>query len=296
MSTNYQRTRSPYPMSWVNHREIGPFYEGPVFIWDIDKTYLNTRFSQLKGLLRIPFELGDDKDAYPGVVSLLQGLREGPSGDQYCPLYFVSASPRQIRDSIERKMLLDGIEFDGLTFKDPLYLFMLGQFSQLTEQIAFKLAALLRLAGDLPNGAQCHLFGDDAEQDALIYSLFGDVIAGRLRGDALSAVLLKLEVRDVYCKRLVKAVAKLPVRELVRSISIHLVREPDGASIAGFGPHVVGYASAGAVAKNLVEQGLLGERSAAQVMAGSAPGHVVRGAADADAQGWLTPRTSRTSG
>jgi hypothetical protein len=296
MPTSYQRTRSPYPMSWVNHREIGPFYEGPVFIWDIDKTYLNTRFSQLKGLLRIPFELGVDKAAYPGVVALLQGLREGPNSDQHCPLYFVSASPRQIRESVERKMLLDGIEFDGLTFKDPLLLFLRGQFSQLTEQIAFKLAALIRLAGDLPNGAQCHLFGDDAEQDALIYCLFGDVIAGRLRGEDLKGSLLALGVRDVYCKKIVEEVAKLPGRELVRSVSIHLVREPDGASIAGFGPHVVGYASAGAVAQDLVERGLLGERSASQVMAGSDSGEVVRGAADADPQGWLTPRSSRSNG
>ncbi len=294
MSTDYQRTRTPYPMSWVNHREIGPFYEGPVYIWDIDKTYLNTRFSQLKGLLRIPFELGVDKDAYPGVVALLQGLREGPDGDQHCPLYFVSASPRQIRDSVERKMLLDGIEFDGLSFKDPLHLFMRGQFSQLTEQIAFKLAALVRLAGDLPDGAQCHLFGDDAEQDALIYSLFGDIIAGRLRGDDLLATLLALGVRDVYCKKIVTAVAALPARELVRSISIHLVRAADGASIGGFGPHVSGYASAGAVASHLVREGLLGERSAQHVMAGSSPGEVVRGAVDADPEGWLTPRSYRS--
>lgn len=293
MSTSYQRTRFPYPMSWVNHREIGPFYKGPVYVWDIDKTYLNTRFSQLKGLLRIPFELGVDKDAYPGVVALLQGLREGPDGQQHCPLYFVSASPRQIRESVERKMLLDGIEFDGLTFKDPLHLFMRGQFSQLTEQIAFKLSALLQLACNLPDGAQCHLFGDDAEQDALIYSLFGDISAGRLRGDDLKATLLALGVRDVYCKKVIAAVATAPTRELVRSIHIHLVRAADGASIGGFGPHVVGYASAGAVAGHLAAEGLLGERSARLVMAGSDAGEVVRGAMDADPGGWLTPRSYR---
>ena len=155
------------------------------------------------------------------------------------------------------------------------------------------MAALLRLAGQLPDGAQCHLFGDDAEQDALIYSLFGDVVAGRLRGPDLAATLLGLGIRDTYCKRIVAAVATAPIRELVQSVSIHLVHHPDGASIAGFGPHVVGYTAAGAVARSLVVQGLLGARAGETVVARSGVGEIVRGAVEATPGGWLTPRGYR---
>src|SRR4051812_48106233 len=87
---------------------------GAGFVWDIDKTYLDTRFSQLKGLAGIPFEFGIDKRALPGTVELPRGLRDGPTGREHRPLYFVSASPPQIAPAIERKMLLDGVEWDGI--------------------------------------------------------------------------------------------------------------------------------------------------------------------------------------
>ncbi len=293
MSTRYQRTNTPYPMAWLNHREVGPFYDGPVFVWDIDKTYLNTRFSQLKGLMKIPLEFGIDKDAYPGVVSLLQGLREGPDRDGHRPLYFVSASPRQIASSIERKMLLDGIEYDGITFKDPLRLLFRGQFDQLKEQIAFKLSALLRLASEMPLRAQWHLFGDDAEQDALIYALFADASAGRLRGDDLLTTLVSLGVKREYARAIVARFNRLEPAERVAAIFIHLVQHPDGASITPFGPRVVGYASAGAVVRALVLRGLLGTRHAERVGLRAGSGDCVRGGALLDEHGWFTPKLHR---
>ncbi len=293
MSSEYRRLDRPYPMARVNHREFGPFYQGPVFIWDIDKTYLDTRFSQLKGLLRIPFEAGLDKRAYPGVVSLLQALRDGPADREHRPLYFISASPRQLRGHVEKKMLLDGIEFDGITFKDPLKVLFRGQLDQLKEQVAFKLSALLLLAEELPDGARCHLFGDDAEKDALIYSLFGDVVAGRLRGAELEWTLRELGVRSDYAHNVARRTAPMPPRELVEAIHIHLVRHPDGSTIADFGPHVVGYTGAGAVAKLLAERGLLAAEQAALIAEEAGPSELRRGAADPVATGWLTPPSYR---
>ena len=49
-------------------------------ICDIDKTYLNTRFSTWRGLARIPFEWAIDKAPISGMVPLLRGLRRGGRG------------------------------------------------------------------------------------------------------------------------------------------------------------------------------------------------------------------------
>ena len=110
-----------YPLCEIDNRSLPPDYAGPVFIWDVDKTYLSTHFSSLQGLVRIPVEFPIDKRAIPGMPELVRGLRKGRGAGVACaPLYFITASPPQLRSALENKMLLDGVEFDGITFKDWL--------------------------------------------------------------------------------------------------------------------------------------------------------------------------------
>ena len=261
----------------IVHRELPPDYVGPVFVWDIDKTYLDTRFSQLKGLLRIPFEFAVDKREIPGTRELLVGLRSGPSGREHLPLFFVSASPYQIRRSVEKKMLLDGVEFDGITFKDPLKALRRGQFDQLKHQAAFKLSALMLLVQELPAGAKLYLFGDDAEADALIYCLLADITAGRLAGAGLAKALLGLGVRTEYAGHLTSLADELPVREALAGIYVHLVRYPSGESIREFSTRVVGYDTVCAAAAHLAGLGLLSAQALSAVQAVASPGEPVFG-------------------
>ena len=291
--SEYRYHPDPVPLYRSSERELGPFYRGPVFVWDIDKTYLDTRFSQLRGLLRIPLELGVDKRAIAGTVPLLKGLREGPGRQEHRPVYFISASPFQLHRTIERKMLLDGVEFDGITFKDPLRALLRGRFSHLKEQVGFKLAALLRLSMDLPDGVRLHLFGDDAEQDAMICSLFGDVVAGRLRGLELTVILQRLGVKERYVDSLVQFAGELPARDLVEGVYIHLVRQPGKASIAAFGPHVVGCPTMTAAAALMSACGLVGMETLAAVRKEAGPSMPVSGGAEALPEGRLTPLVNR---
>lgn len=172
------------------HRSSDRVYEGDwagdVFVWDIDKTYLDTRFSSLRGLLAIPFELAIDKRALGGTVPLLRALRVGPDprAPRFSPLYFVSGSPPGLRGVVEKKMLLDGVQPDGIAFKEQLKLLKSGRPKAIKEQVGYKLAALLLLRAELPVGARFHLFGDDVESDMEAFLLFGRVCAG-LRGRAL---------------------------------------------------------------------------------------------------------------
>ncbi len=154
-------------------------YRGDILIWDIDKTYLDTHFSSWRGLARIPFELAIDKRTIPGAVPVLRALRRGPGNESaLVPLFFVSGSPPQLRRVIERRMMIDGVDFDGITFKDQLKLLLSGRPSGITAQVGYKLTALLLYKKKLPDGAHFLLFGDDVERDAEIFTLFGDICAG----------------------------------------------------------------------------------------------------------------------
>ena len=177
-----------------NDRRLPPDYEGDVLVWDIDKTYLATRFSSWRGLVSIPFEMAVDKETLPGAVPLLRALRHGPGPESaIVPLFFVSGSPVQLRGVIERRMTLDGVDYDGVTFKDQLGLLLAGHPRRIAEQVGYKLAALLLYRAEVPDGARWLLFGDDVEADATAFALFGEVCAG-LRGRALAARLEDLGV------------------------------------------------------------------------------------------------------
>lgn len=287
---DYEQVRAPFPMVRKIQRALDPDYSGPAYIWDIDKTWLDTRISQVKGMLKIPFEFAIDKRALPGTTALLHALREGPTGREHRPLYFITASPPFIRKAIERKMLIDGIEFDGVTYKDQVEVFRRRQFGSLREHTAFKLGALLLLARAFPVGTQIYMFGDDAERDPLIYSMFADICAGRLRGDALIAAQLRLGVLPEYARDVATLADSLPACERVRGIHINLVREPDGSRIRECDPRVVGYPSAGAAARYLCERGLISERGRDRVIGA---GEVVFGQAPVDPDGWWTSAHTR---
>lgn len=284
----YELIRSPFPMVRKLQRSLPDDYAGPAYIWDIDKTWLDTRFSQLRGMLKIPFEFAIDKQALPGTTALLHALRQGPSEREHRPLYFITASPPFIRKAIERKMLIDGIEFDGITYKDQVEVFRRREFGSLKEHTAFKLGALLLLARAFPRATQVYLFGDDAERDPLLYCMFADICAGRLRGDRLVRTQMQLGALQRYAVDVAELAEQVPARELVHGVHIHLVREPDGGRIREFGSRVIGYSSAGAIASLLCERGLISARGRDRV---EGDGAVLFGEAPDDPSGFWTPRS-----
>ena len=188
--------KTPAFIDQSNERQLPDDYTGRLLLWDIDKTYLNTRFSSFWGLAAIPFEWAVDKEAIPGVVPLIRALRHGPEASSaIVPLYFISGSPPQLRRVIERKMTLDGVDFDGITFKDQWGLVRAGRPKDIQNQVGYKLKALLAYRRQLPIGARWLMFGDDVEADADIFLLFGEVCAG-LRDSALEARLRQLQVHS----------------------------------------------------------------------------------------------------
>ena len=225
----------PYPLDRTNQRALAPDFSGTVVICDIDKTYLATNFSTLRGLISIPFEFAIDKRAITGMARLLRELRRGPGQrSRLTPLYFVSASPPQLRRILQKKMLLDGVEFDGITFKDQLRILRRGEVRRLREHLSFKLTALLLYHAELPAGAREILIGDDTESDALCYAIFGDAVAGNLRGDTLRATLARHGVGPNDASAVTALADGLAPRDSLSRIYIHLEK---GTSPEAFAPY-----------------------------------------------------------
>lgn len=245
-----------------NDRRLPRDYAGDVLLWDIDKTYLDTHFSSWRGLLAIPFDMALDKRAVPGAVPLLQALRRGPGErSALVPLYFVSGSPRELRPIIERKMTLDGVEFDGITFKDQWGLAKRRRFSAIKRQIAYKLTALMLYRAELPDGARWLMFGDDVESDAEVFALFGEVCAG-LRGESLDTRLAGLGVEAGDRAIILELSSHVPVTaDPVERIFIRLASgRPPGqrggdAPAVSRGPRVVECATFAEAARELAAMG-----------------------------------------
>jgi len=208
--------------------------------WDLDKTYLRSEFDSLRSLLRTAFERAEDKVDVPGVAELIRALKAAAERRGRSALvYFVSASPPQIGAAIRKKLALDGVPYDGIVFKDQLAYLKRGKLRNLREHVGFKLAELLRGRLAAPPGAAELLFGDDWELDSLIYSLYADLVAGRLLPARLAPILRRIRVDPRLVDDILTLAGRAAGSERVARIFINLERRSPPATFRLFGPRVV---------------------------------------------------------
>ena len=208
--------------------------------WDLDKTYLRSEFDSLRSLLRTAFERAEDKVEVPGVAELIRALKAAAERRGSSALvYFVSASPPQIGTAIRKKLALDGVPYDGIVFKDQLAYLKRGQLRNLREHVGFKLAELLRGRLAATPGAAELLFGDDWELDSLIYSLYADLVAGRLLPARLAPILRRIRVDPHLVDDILTLAGRAAGSERVARIFINLERRSPPATFRLFGPRVV---------------------------------------------------------
>jgi hypothetical protein len=237
-----------------------------VFRWDLDKTYLKSEFATIRELVRIPFEKAEDKVAAPGVAALIRALRAtAERRASESRVYFISASPPQIGREIKKKLELDGIRYDGILFKDQLQRILHGKFRHLREQVGFKLTELLKLRQAETPVAREYLFGDDWESDPLIYSLYADVVAGRVGGDDLGAVLEALRVDPPLIEEARRLAGEVAKAEAVRRIFINLERRTPLSRFETFGPRLVPTFNYLQTAACLYEEGVLDQSGVGEV-------------------------------
>ena len=207
-----------------------------VYRWDLDKTYLRTDFDSLRGLLRAAMEKASAKVNVAGSAALLREL-QAADGARVC---IVSGSPRQMRRTLEEKLRLDGIEFDELVLKPNVQNLMRGRFRAVRDQVGYKLPALLDGRLRVPVLAKETLFGDDAEADAFVYSLYADLIAGRVAVSTLAEILEHCGLYDDDHARILDLAVRVPRgAPSVGRIFIHLDAYTPPARFAPYGVRVV---------------------------------------------------------
>ncbi len=206
-----------------------------VYRWDLDKTYLQTDFESLRGLIRSATEPAHEKQSVPGAAALLRALGADPGNR----ITIVSGSPRQMRDVLIEKLQLDGVRFDSLVLKDPLGHLRKGEFRAVKGQFGYKLPVLLEQRQGLGRGVSETLFGDDAEVDALVYGVYADAVAGRLTPAEVSRIM---ETAGAYPDRIdaaLDALSRVGRAEAVHRIFIRLERPRAPEAFAPLGRRVV---------------------------------------------------------
>jgi len=208
--------------------------------WDLDKTYLRTEFDTLRDLVKTALERADQKQTNPGASTLLREMvRAGVR------VHILSGSPEQMRRRLEDKLRLDGITWDTFTLKPNLQNLLRLRFRAVRDQLGYKLPALLRAraalaeGGDPPAASTETLFGDDAEADAYVYSLYSDLLAGHVGEDVLLRVLERGRVYEDVIAQTMETARAVERADAVERILIHLERQTPPDDFRAYGPRVV---------------------------------------------------------
>lgn len=208
-----------------------------IFRWDLDKTYLRTDFETIRDLIKTALQTPEDKVNVPGAIELIRELQRKIGGHRTL-VTFISGSPNQMREQLEEKFALDGVEPDLFALKPTLQYILQGKFRAVRSQLGYKLERLLAMRAETPLAPET-MFGDDAEQDAFIYSLYADLAADRLDLDHLLAILAEAEVYDGAEEAIAQRVAEVEHADTVRRIFIHLEEGSPPGRFWVFGPRLV---------------------------------------------------------
>lgn len=210
-----------------------------IFRWDLDKTYLKSEFDTFSDIVRTARLTAEERENVPGSGALMRAIRR--CGGDGCDhrIFFISGSPEQLRTVLEKKFELDGFSPDGFVLKPTVQNILRGRFRAVRAQVGYKLHQLIEGRADAPIGTRETLFGDDAESDAFVYSLYADVVAGRVPVHELTTILRAAGTYQAQIKRIVDALEAVVHEDPVGRIVIHLDQRTPPAAFVDFFPRVV---------------------------------------------------------
>ncbi|MDZ4676087.1 MAG: phosphatase domain-containing protein [Oligoflexia bacterium] len=255
--TEFIRNGDVFFYKYVKDQEIGDV----VYVWDIDKTYLDTNFDSLRGLLKTAFEKAFQKTNVPGTATLIRAMTKSLDSSHPPAVFFLSASPPQMETKIYQKMKIDGLNPFGMLLKDNLKNFRPRKFKRLKHQVGYKVQALLELRVYLKKSVKMVLFGDDSESDAVVYSLFSDICKRRLKHVEILSILEALYVLPQQRQRIMELQALVPEEDPVEKIYINLVADTDPDYYSKFGRRVLATFTTFQAALDLCQDGRIDDES-----------------------------------
>lgn len=227
-----------------------------VYVWDLDKTYLDTSIDSLSGLFHTIFEKAFTKKNVPGTPDIIRSLaryRKKNFNEQNFPLFFVSASPPQMESKVYEKFVLDEIQPLGMFYKDNLKNLSPRKLLFLKKQIGYKVQSLLQLRTQLSKNVRIVCFGDDSESDATIYNLFSDICARRHTELQLTSLLEDLGVNYAQIDEILRLQSVIAVQDPVEKIYINLATDTDPEYYLKYGRRTLPTYNSFQVALDLVQ-------------------------------------------
>lgn len=203
-----------------------------LFRWDIDKTYLDTEFESFSGLVRTATEKASDKKAIAGAIRLVKTLNQVEESS----LVFISGSPRQMEKVLRQKFALDGIIVDEIVLKDSLGAIKKGCLRDIKQQVGYKLPALVESKLRFPEYKEEYLFGDNVEEDALIYICYSLILSQNISHFQLKKVMKKFGAYNRSFERLTNYIQRLHYSSKVKRIFIRLVDHHLGEKLSRLSP------------------------------------------------------------
>lgn len=231
-----------------------------VFVWDLDKTYLDTAIETIAQLLLTVVERAFQKKNVPGTKSLLQALSKSFSerkGQARMPIYFITASPPQMENRISEKFQFDGIRPFGCFYKDNLRNIHPRRLWRLKKQVGYKIQALLQLRTRLKENVRQIFWGDDSESDAVIYNLYSDICARRIGAQDLRHILKSLSVTNDQIDTILLLQSQVSDVDPVEKIYINLAVDTDPDYYLKFGRRTVATYNSFQVCMDLFQDGRL---------------------------------------
>ena len=170
-----------------------------------------------------------------------------------------------MRRVLAAKLQRDGIRWQSFTLKPSLRNLRRGRVRYLKEQLGYKLGSLLhsRLGTD-PSFDEV-LFGDDAEADAFVYSLYADICAGVVTRSEVEDLLEIARVFPEDRDRILKGFDSVSKRDCVRRIFVHLDRVCAPSDFEALGQRVCPVYNYFQAAVLLHDMGLLGSAATLEV-------------------------------
>lgn len=232
-----------------------------IFIWDLDKTYLDTKIDSISGLLQTILEKAFHKKNIPGTSVLIQNIAQfrEQAGKKEFPIYFITASPPQMEERISEKFKIDKIRPYGCFYKDNLSNLRPKRFWRLTKQVGYKLQALMQLRLRLNDEVRQICWGDDSESDAIIYNLYSDICSRRLGANDIRMILEKLNVTGDQVDTILMLQSQVPENDPVDKIYINLAVDTDPDYYLKFGRRTLPTYNSFQVALDLVQDQRLGK-------------------------------------
>jgi hypothetical protein len=234
--------------------------------WDLDKTYLRSRFSTVSDLVSSALERAEEKRAIPGATAVLRELWAAGAR-----VHILSGSPRQMRRKLETKLRLDGVSWDELTLKPNLSNVMRLRLRALRDQLGYKLPELLaarareQARSVTQEDVREVLVGDDSESDAFVYSLYADICAGTVDARELERVLEAGRAYPSAFRSCQRALSTIPIAPVVDRILIHLDGQTPPSQFARYGERLVPFYNYLQAAFLLLERGMLSAPAALRI-------------------------------